>query len=164
MTGKFLTGSLIIVLILACEPTVPGPPANPTPFDWLYGQWQRQTANSSTTETWQKLNKENLQGKSVRVNKASGDTTFTESLMLCKMENKWYYFAKVAENRFPVPFELITISDGRFVFENPTHDFPQWIVYQQQSDSTMTVTVDAPNDATSKPIVFKFRRLLIDTR
>ncbi len=35
-------------------------------------------------------------------------------------------------NREPVPFKLLRISETEVVFENPTHDFPQRIIYRKR--------------------------------
>ena len=158
MTEKILTSGLILILLLTCEPAASVQLESKAMFDWLTGSWLRETAKSITTESWQRLSSNHFQGKSVRVSKTTQDTVFTESLLLSKMSGKWYYFAKVEENRFPVPFELRSTADNYYIFENPQHDFPKQITYQQQSDSNMTVTVSNPTDSTSNPIVFRFRR------
>ncbi|HEY5444811.1 MAG TPA: DUF6265 family protein, partial [Pyrinomonadaceae bacterium] len=33
----------------------------------------------------------------------------------------------------PVPFRMTAYDNDKFVFENPSHDFPQRIIYQRQN-------------------------------
>ena len=66
---------------------------------------------------------------------------------------------KVAENEYPVPFRLTSVESGRVVFENPTHDFPQKIIYQRNGTHALKVTIEGPGDGEeSRQVGFDFLR------
>ena len=46
-------------------------------------------------------------------------------------------------------FPLVKASATELVFENPTHDFPQRILYRKASDGTVSAAVAATSSATS---------------
>jgi hypothetical protein len=52
-------------------------------------------------------------------------------------EGEIIYYAAPAGRDPPAPFTLIERSPTRFVFENPEHDFPQRIIYEQQRDGLL---------------------------
>ena len=72
------------------------------------------------------------------------------------MENEIFYFAKIAENEYPVPFKLIQLSDNQAVFENDNHDFPQRIIYSLKSPQLLMAEVVGEEDGKFKRIEFKF--------
>jgi hypothetical protein len=78
-----------------------------------------------------------------------------ESLRLVAMSGGVYYIAKVSHNAYPVAFALSACSDGRLVFENPTHDFPRRLEYTFTAPDAMTVRV---SDGGAKGFVLEFRR------
>jgi hypothetical protein len=55
-------------------------------------------------------------------------------------ENNIYYVADVPENKQPVDFKLIEISENAFTCENPDHDFPKRIRYQE-NENTIKATI-----------------------
>ena len=163
LTHQFPSIKLLMFIAMCGLFSCQSPPAEelqkvPAEFDWLTGKWQRTTEKSITIESWHRLNEQNYQGNSVRLRKTTGDTAFVESLMLTKMSGKWYYLAKVPENRLPIAFEMTESGESRFTFENPQHDFPQRIAYQPIGKDSLTVVVNNPNDSTSRPINFRFSR------
>jgi len=125
---------------------------------WLLGVWHRESNRSVTEETWRKLSDRTYEGESVRISKASGDTVFTESLLLVEMQGELFYLPKVAENPYPVPFKLVAFEGNRVVFENPEHDFPQRIIYAFQDADSLTVTVKGAMTDENRSIHFHFRR------
>ena len=52
------------------------------------------------------------------------------------------------------------MEPGLVVFENPNHDFPQKIIYQQDGDDGLKVTIEGPGEAEgSRQVEFLFRRV-----
>ena len=101
---------------------------------WLEHTWAR-TNNKpgrSGTERWIKSSSEELRGIGVAMR--GSDTLFVEKLRILIRENDVYYVADVPENQKLVYFKLTEISDKGFVCENPDHDFPKKITYQQEGN------------------------------
>ena len=60
---------------------------------------------------------------------AGNDTLFKELLRIEKIGNYWVYIA-IAGNSIPVLFALSDSLNGKWLFENKEHDFPQQIEYE----------------------------------
>ena len=60
---------------------------------------------------------------------------YVEKLKLVIKDNNIYYVADVPENKHPVDFKLIEISEMTFTCENPEHDFPKRIRYQEEGNT-----------------------------
>lgn len=126
---------------------------------WLLGTWKRDTAKSVTYESWRRLSSRTFEGESHRIAKATGDTVFTEYLLLAEMGSEVFYIPKVAENEYPVPFKLISSENDRVIFDNPDHDFPQRITYQRNAEGSLTALVGGKLDGEDKQIEFRFTRV-----
>ena len=120
---------------------------------WLEGTWQRTNshAGQTGTERWFKSSPFELEGYGVTL--TGKDTLFLEKLRIIINEDRLYYVADVPENQQPVFFKLTEITKGGFVFENPNHDFPQKIVYQEEN-GILKATVSGNN----KSVDFLFKR------
>lgn len=127
-------------------------------LSWLAGTWRRETAQALTYETWRQLSNSTFEGESFRLAKASGDTVFTESLLLVAMQEAVFYIPKVAENAYPVPFKLTVLEDDRAIFENPRHDFPQRVIYARSGHDAFTATVEGELNGKQRRIDFHFVR------
>jgi hypothetical protein len=93
------------------------------------------------------------------VSSSDGKRHPLESLLLVEMAGELFYIPKVAENEYPVPFRRTSMKPGRVVFANPTHDFPQEIIYQRNGHDGLTVTIVGPADGEeSGKVEFHFRR------
>ncbi len=130
----------------------------PEKMRWLLGSWRRETERSVTHETWRRLSDHTFEGESVRISKAGGDTTFTESLLLAEMQGELFYLPKVAENPIPVAFKAVAFEDDQIVFENVEHDFPQRITYKQPAADSMTCIIAGPVDGKDRQVSFDFTR------
>lgn len=98
---------------------------------WLAGTWQRvgMPDGQSGYERWTYDGAQGFTG--VGVSERGGKAVFEEKLRIVAKDNAVYYVADVQENAQPVYFKLTKLSESGFVFENPTHDFPQKIAYKK---------------------------------
>ena len=128
-------------------------------LSWIIGKWKRESRRGEVYETWQRLSDRTVEGDSWIVSSDDGKKHPLESLLLVEMAGDVFYIPKVAENEYPVPFRLTSMEPGRVVFENPTHDFPQKIIYQRTGDNALKVTIEGPGDgAESRQVDFDFLR------
>ncbi len=67
----------------------------------------------------------------------------SEYLSISFRENQWCYEAQVSgqNDGKPVPFYWKPSGKDTYVFENPSHDFPQRLTYEIKSANTMIVHV-----------------------
>ena len=55
------------------------------------------------------------------------------------------------------PFRLATQSETEVIFENPTHDFPQRIIYRKTADGGMTARIDGVVNGKERHQDFPFK-------
>jgi hypothetical protein len=128
-------------------------------LDWIVGEWKRDGRRGEVYESWQRLSDRTIEGDSWIVSSSDGKEYPIESLLLIEMAGELFYIPKVAENEYPVPFRRTSMEPGHVVFENPTHDFPQKIIYHRNGDHGLTVTIVGPGQGgESRQVDFHFRR------
>jgi hypothetical protein len=101
-------------------------------LDWLEGTWIRTNAKPGRSghERWVKISDTEMHGWGVSMK--GNDTSFVEKIKLVVKDDNIYYVADVPENKEPVYFKLIEITDNSFICENPQHDFPKRIEYRSE--------------------------------
>jgi hypothetical protein len=134
------------VVMLACVPAAPAPEAtascsNLASLAWLLGTWHAESRDALIAETWVAASESTYEGRGVTRSGADGSVRDSEDLRLVAMGDGVFYVAKVAHNERPVAFQLTSCSGGRFVFENPAHDFPRRIEYHRVDDVRFEVHV-----------------------
>ncbi|MFN7936672.1 MAG: DUF6265 family protein [Bryobacteraceae bacterium] len=97
---------------------------------WFAGCWEmRNPAGTfSIEEMWTKPAGESLlgMGRTIR----NGKTLFTEFQRIAVENGKLTYFARIG-TKGATSFPLVKMTDSEVVFENPTHDFPQRVIYRK---------------------------------
>jgi hypothetical protein len=151
-------------LLLACAHTAPSraDPATCSRLEtvsWLLGTWRAESRDTLISETWVAVSDTTYEGRGVTRSRTDGSTREEEVLRLVAMGDGVFYLAKVAQNERPVAFRLTSCADGRFVFENPAHDFPRRIEYRRVDDARFEAHV---SDGGSRGFRLEFSRLLAD--
>ena len=124
---------------------------------WIVDNWVNAGGESVSYEHWNKVNDSLFEGGSETIK--NGDTIFAEKLKIIKEGNDIYYVADVKHNPAPVYFKLTEISEGKAVFENPEHDFPQKITYILEN-GTMQAFIEGPGSSGNwKKVDFYFNRM-----
>lgn len=122
---------------------------------WLAGDWVAHGEDSSFHESWAESAPRTLEGTGIERASADGSVRGTEELRLVQMGDGVFYIAKVAHNALPVAFRLTSCSDGRYVFENPAHDFPRRVEYRHTGEAGLTVQV---SDGADRGFTLEFGR------
>jgi hypothetical protein len=157
---KRIAGIRVAVVDVRGGPAEQGKPQRAIEeLDWIVGTWKRESRRGEIYESWKRLSDRTVEGDSWIVSSTDGTEHPLESLLLVEMAGELFYIPKVAENEYPVPFRRTSMESGRVVFENPTHDFPQRIIYQRIGDDGLKVTIEGPVDGgESRQVDFHFRR------
>lgn len=151
-------GIMALMLGLSCgtATAVAEAPCNSlTSLRWLLGDWTADGSRTVFLESWAELAPDAFHGAGIERARADGAQQAEESLRLLEMAGVVFYISKVAHNELPVAFRLNECADGRFVFENPAHDFPRRLEYLQEPDGHLTVHV---SDGADKGFSLKFAR------
>jgi len=135
---------LVLFFILACgqvaEAQSPVPASELKKTGWLEGTWVRTHLKPGRTgaETWSKHTANEWRGLGYTLQ--DKDTLFAEHMKLIIFDNTPAFVADVPENKGLVYFKFTAVTDHSFTCENPSHDYPKKIVYNQQGN-TLKVTI-----------------------
>ena len=96
---------------------------------WLAGCWEMRPAPGlSIEEQWTKPAGNTLLGMGRTIK--GGKTVFTEFLRISVVNGRLTYTARIG-TKGVTEFPLLRMTADEIVFENPTHDFPQRILYRK---------------------------------
>ncbi|WP_310379261.1 DUF6265 family protein [Flavobacterium sp.] len=109
--------------------------------NWLIGKWENKSESGNLEETWTKVNDSTFQGLSFYIK--GKDTLHFESIVLQQNGEDLVYIPTVKgqNNDKPVPFKLTASTDKQLVFENPKHDYPQKIIYNQITNDSLVAEI-----------------------
>lgn len=127
--------------------------------NWLVGRWENNSDEGNLSEFWTKANDSTFHGESYFVIK--NDTVFGEKVELMQRGKDFIYEARVAKqnDEKPVPFKLTTSSETEMVWENPAHDYPNKIVYQNVGNDSLVAEIFGTKDGKVKSEVFKMKKV-----
>ncbi len=119
---------------------------------WLTGSWKME--DQDIYETWSVDSDTRLLGRSFAI--ADGDTSLLEHMSLEIKGGEGVFVARVTGQNGdqPVAFVLTRCDEGRLVFENPEHDFPQRIVYERGEHGTLLAWVEGGD----RKLTFTYQR------
>ena len=128
-----------LLVVVSCKNQASDEKLNPT--QWILGSWEQKTDKGIMTETWERKNDSLFVGSCYFINES--DTLHTETIVLEQRADSITYSAKVIgqNNEKAISFTLTTANTNSLVFENPTHDYPQKIVYKKNKTNGLLVTV-----------------------
>jgi hypothetical protein len=126
---------------------------------WLIGSWKNQSAKTLDIETWKKLNDSTLLGRSYSL--AGTDTVSSEHIRIEQHAGKLYYIPTVKDQNEgnAVTFTLTSSNKKQLVFENPEHDFPQKITYNQITKHSLLAEISGISKGKLKVIQFPMKRV-----
>ncbi|MBW4890606.1 hypothetical protein KXQ82_12795 [Mucilaginibacter sp. HMF5004] len=106
------------------------------------GTWQMKTRKGYICERWKKISKNEMQGQGFRI--TGTDTLMEEKVQLIQQDDSIYYIPTVNNQNDgkAVSFKLVSSINNEFIFSNPTHDFPQRVVYKLVSQDSVHAWID----------------------
>ena len=128
-----------LLVVVSCKNQASDEKLNPT--QWILGSWEQKTDKGIMTETWERKNDSLFVGSCYFINES--DTLHTETIVLEQRADSITYSAKVIgqNNEKAISFTLTTANTNSLVFENPTHDYPQKIVYKMINSTNLVATI-----------------------
>ena len=73
-----------------------------------------------------------------------------------------YFISKPSENKEETAFRLKQFTTGNAVFENPTHDFPQRVIYRSDNTDTLSARIEGTQNGKSSGVDFLYKRVKCD--
>jgi len=139
---KLLIVFIVLSFILSSCNFNESPKTELEKFEWLIGSWKNINEERELHETWIKVNDTLMSGKSYML--LLKDTVFSETILIQSIGNDIYYVPTVIDQNHgkAIPFKLISVSNGEFIFENEKHDFPQRISYSNPKQDSLHAYVE----------------------
>lgn len=125
----------------------------------LAGTWERKTVSGFGYEDWVLGPDGNLKGREYRVEGA--DTIVRERVNLSRKQQQVVYAVTGTDpkNPLPVAFFLVEAGKDKFVFANPTHDYPKRIVYRFLTADSLHAWIDGGEKEPENRVDFYYRRV-----
>lgn len=122
---------------------------------WMSGCWR--SPDSTYEETWSEPRGSTLMGfsRTVRQNR----TQAYEFLQVRSDSAGGIEYVANPSGQSQAAFRLRFASADEAVFENPTHDFPQRIMYRLDKDGSLTATIEGRWKGEERKIRFPMRRV-----
>ena len=151
---------LVIAPLLAASamPSSAWAQADPlAPMAWLAGCWVAQDAEPGTVEQWMPLAAGSMLGMARTVR---GGRTVEHEFMQIRLaaDGTPIFIALPSRRAAPVTFRLLRASPTELVFENLEHDFPQRVIYRQETDTSLRARIEGLRNGVLRGIEFPMRR------
>ena len=127
--------------------------------NWFLGRWENNSSEGNLSESWKKLNDSTFFGESYFV--IENDTVFAETIQLEERNEKLSYIVTVPNQNEekPVSFELTKNSQHQLIFENPNHDYPNKIIYNQIGADSLVAEISGMKEGKLKNEFFKIKKV-----
>ena len=125
---------LAIVLALVTGASSQSPVTKIEDIAWLAGCWERLDTSKGLqiNEQWMKPAGGTMFGTGRTVK--NGKTVDYEFTRIEQRPEGLFYVARPSANKEDTDFKLIRSGKFEIVFEDPTHDFPQRVMYRREGD------------------------------
>lgn len=120
---------------------------------WMNGIWTQTKEGEVVQESWLGPRGKTMVGGNLTTSARRG-TSF-EFLRIVEGTDGLVYYGS-PEGKTPTPFKLKQMGDKRVVFENPTHDFPQRIIYWLEPDGAMKARIEGQVKGKDRGIEWRF--------
>jgi hypothetical protein len=124
------------------------------------GNWETEKGSSVIIESWRVINDSEFSGESYTIK--GNDSILTEKLSLRYINEKLCYCPTVIgqNNKKEIVFPLKTTENNgrKFIFENPSLDFPQRIIYDFESQIKLNASIEGDNLNEFHQINFEYKR------
>ena len=141
---------------LSAEPASPQPPTGIHRLGWLAGCWERGSGALVMEEQWQRPRGDAMLGVSRTTRR---DTVVQyEHLRIFDRGGKTVY-AALPSGQALTEFETASTSDSVVTFENPTHDFPQRIIYRRRGTDSLIARIEGMRGGQLRGVDFPYKRV-----
>lgn len=125
-------------------------------MSWLAGCWGGSGSGREFTEQWMKPGGNTLLGMGRTI--AKGKTVQSEFMQIRQEEAGDIYFVAKPSGQEEASFKLVNTRARELIFENPTHDFPQRVIYRLKDDGSLLAAIEGTLGDKKKRIEFPMKR------
>ncbi len=148
---------LVITLVFSLATSGQTAATKLSELGWLAGCWEMNAKNKNLVinEQWMKPAGGMMVGSGRTVK--SGKVADYEFLRIVEEADGIFYVSKPTGNKYETRFKLTKVSPTELLFDNPTHDFPQRIIYKLAGDR-LTARIEGSMNGKSSGIDFPYVR------
>jgi hypothetical protein len=109
-------------------------------LEWMAGCHALETSRGTKIEEqWMRPAGGMMLGinRTIRANKA-----VAHEFLRIEVKGEDVIYTGLAGTKGETAFKLTSQSEGEVIFENPTHDFPQRIIYRKSAEGSVTARID----------------------
>lgn len=124
---------------------------------WLQGCWEMTSAQGTVEEQWMAPRGESM----IAVNRTiRGNRLVGYELVVLRVANERLAYEAHPSGQASAVFLSHVVTDSTVVFENPEHDFPQRIGYEDQGADSLLAWIEGGEPGRTRRIEFPYRRAL----
>lgn len=148
------------VVALVCTAVWQTHAATVDDLGWLRGCWASEGKERQTSEHWLKPGGQTVLGISQTI--ANGKTVEFEFMRIQQEENGDIFFIALPSGQKEARFKLIKAGPREIIFENPTHDFPQRVIYRSEHEGVLLGRIEGMSKGKEKAADFPMKRVRCD--
>lgn len=143
----------MLALILAAQ--LAGPPATIDQMTWLQGCWIQTRPNDVIEERWMGPGGGVMlgMGRTLR----DGKLRDYEYTRIVEADGSLAYMAEPSGQE-KATFPLKSLTPDMAVFENPTHDFPQRVIYRRLGADQIVARIEGQIGGQARSVDFPYKR------
>jgi hypothetical protein len=126
-------------LLTAHRPVVAAPPADVTAVAWMAGSWQGSEGGVEMEEVWLAPKGGAMLGVHRDVKQ---ERMVSFEFLRIESDKEGLVYLASPRGQPATPFRLLQITKTKVVFSNPTHDFPQRILYWLADDGRLHAKIE----------------------
>ena len=126
-------------------------------LSWLAGCWAAEKGDAGSGEQWMAAAGGTMigMGRTIR----AGRTVEHEFMQLREGSDGKLVFIALPSGQAITHFPLLRQTDQESVFENPSHDFPQRVIYRLESADRLAARIEGLRNGVLRGIDFPMRRV-----
>ena len=144
-----------IFAALALATAAPAPQATLADLAWMGGDRTDGDAASPTREVWIGANGQVLLGMSLSQNQRTGRVSW-EHMRIERRPDGRLALISTPSGQAETVFPLVAYENRRAVFENPTHDFPQRVIYWDKGTGAVGARIEGVVSGQTRAVEWTF--------
>lgn len=125
-------------------------------LEWITGCWERHAGATLITEQWTHPRGHMMLGTSQTTRGDS--TTEYEQLRIFERGGQVVYGA-MPSGQPPAEFVATGVTDSLVIFSNPTHDFPQRVIYRRRGTGSLLARIEGTRGGQMRGVDFPYTRV-----
>ena len=158
---KTLVKNKVAFLIAMAIMPVAALPATIADLAWLSGCWAAANQEAGSGEQWMAPAGRTMLGKNRTVRDAK--TVAFEFMRIVEQDEGGLVFIASPSGQSTASFAMLSLNDRKVIFENPSHDFPQRIIYRLISDEDLLGRIEGTINGTERAVDFPMKKIDCET-